>query len=506
MPKAPRKPKTPAADAREIELKLLLDPQARESIKALPVVGPALARARPAKLVSVYYDMPDRRLEKAGLTLRLRSDARQHLLTVKTLEARIDRGEWERRIAKSKFTATDIAASPAGAVLGSDTSRLRPIYTSRVTRTRALIAQGSSRIEASLDVGTIEAGTGKVPIAELELELKEGKRSDLLVLARKLAASAPLRLSFIAKSERGQHLLAGDWGKPKRASTPALSAGMAGLDAFLAIARTCLHDFMLNEAAIGNSDDIEGVHQARIAIRRLRAAFSLFAPLIEHPRIEKLAAELKWLSDLLGAARDCDVLMSEFSIDPKSQAGRAIAARRTEARKALADGLASSRMRLLLIDLAGALDAASWSKARARPLSAPVRQAARKLLAQRFKRLLKRARDLEALDAPERHRVRIAAKKLRYMSEFFETVLAGKEAKRRSDELIRQLEKVQKALGLLQDEVTFSRFLIEIVGEAEAERLVAASPVDHKAELHKALKAMVKLAEIKPFWLEWRKG
>lgn len=506
MPRAPRKPKIRSADAREIELKFLLDRQSLEGIKAWPVVGPALARARPAKLVSVYYDTPDRRLEKSGLTLRLRSDTRQHILTVKTLEqARIDRGEWERRVAKSKPLVQDIAASPAGAILGRDASRVRPIYASRVRRSKAEIAQGSSRIEASLDVGTIEAGNRKRPILELELELKLGKRVDLLSLARKLAIAAPLRLSFIAKSERGQRLLAGEWGKPQRASTPALSAAMTGLDAFLAIARTCLHDFMLNDGAIGNSDDIERVHQARIAIRRLRAAFGLFAPLIEDPRIAKLRGELKWLSDLLGAARDCDVLISEFAIDPQSQAGLAIAAQRTEARQALADGLASSRMRLLLIDLADALDAASWSKAKARPLSAPVRQAARKLLARRLKGLLKRARDLETLDAHERHRVRIAAKKLRYMGEFFETVLAGKRAKHRSDQVIRQLEKVQKALGLLQDEVTFKRFLTELVGEAEAGRLVAASPVDHKAELRRAVRAMAKLKETKPFWLRWRK-
>ena len=506
MPRPAGKVKHRAADAREVELKLLLDRDAVGALKNSAVIGPALAKARTAKLAATYYDTPDRRLEKSGLTLRLRSEAKKNILTVKTVEsASVDRGEWERRVQSKKLAAKDIAASPAAIVLGKSVSALQPLFTTTVERSKALIDYKSAHIELALDRGMIESGKYKLPISELELELKNGKRADLFALTRILAASAPLRLSFIAKSERGQRLLAGVWGKPQSASTPALSPDMTGLDAFLAIARTCLHDFMLNETALGNTDDIEGVHQARIAIRRLRAAFSLFAPVIDNPRIEKLADELGWLSDLLGAARDCDVLLNEFKIDPKSQAAKAIAARRVAAHEALAEGLASSRTRLLLIDLAGALDSGSWSKAQAQPLSAPVRDVAEELLARRLKKLLNRSRDLEKRGARKRHRLRIAAKKLRYMGEFFATLVTGEQAKQRHKQVIRQLEKVQKGLGLLQDEVTFRRLLTELVGEAEAERLSATSDVDRKSALRKAVKAMAKLAKAKPFWLKWQK-
>ena len=495
-----------AAGAREVELKLLLERETIGILKTLAVIGPALTKARTTMLAAVYYDTPDRRLEKAGLTLRLRSEGKKHILNVKTHEsASIDRGEWEKPVRSNRLAARDIAGSPVASVLGKDTSALRPLFTTTVARATALIAYKSASIELALDDGTIEARKRKLPICELELELKSGKRADLLALARELSAIAPLRLSFIAKSERGQRLFAGKWGKPKSAGTPALSADMAGLDAFLAIARTCLHDFMLNEPAIGNTGDCEGVHQARIAIRRLRASFSLFAPIIENPRIEKLASELKWVSDLLGAARDCDVLIGEFAIDPKSQSGKALAARRAACHQALAEGLASGRMRLLLIDLAGALDAASWTRTQARPLSAPVRDLVGKLLARRLKKLLRQARDLETLGAPKRHRVRIATKKLRYMGEFCETLLADRRSEQRYERVIRQLEKVQKGLGVLQDELTFRRFLGEIVGEAEAQRLAAASHVDRKTELRKAVKAMTKLAKATPFWLKWQK-
>ena len=127
---------------------------------------------------------------------------------------------------------------------------------------------------------------------------------------------------------------------------------MSALTAFLAIGRTCLHDFMLNEPAFAGKDAVEGVHQSRIAIRRLRAAFSLFSPLIVHPKFEGLGVELKFLSDLLGAARDYDVLATDFSVDPKSKLGIAIAQRREKAHQALAAGLATARMRLFRLDLA----------------------------------------------------------------------------------------------------------------------------------------------------------
>ena len=341
--------------------------------------------------------------------------------------------------------------------------------------------------------------SANLPIFELELELKEGKRAGLLALARELAAVAPLRLSFIAKSERGRRLVAGTWGKPQKASTPTLSPEMTAHEAFFAIARTCLHDFMVNEAAIGNRDDIEGVHQARIAIRRLRAAFNLFAPLIENSRIEKLSDELEWLSDLFGAARDCDVLMSEFSIDPKSQAGKAIAERRAATHKALAEGLASGRMRLLLIDLAGALDAGGWRNRGAFPRWTGTR-CCRKIIGAAFRRrLLKRARDLERLGAHKRHRVRIAAKKLRYMGEFFKTLLTDEEARAGLSEVIGQLEKVQKRLGRLQDEVAFRRLLAELLGKAKAEQLAATSSVDRKAELRKAVQGHGEAGEDEAF-------
>ena len=126
-------------------------------------------------------------------------------------------------------------------------------------------------------------------------------------------------------------------------------------------------------------------------------------------------------------------------------------------------------------------------------------------MGRRLKKLLKQARNLGKLEAHERHLLRIAAKKLRYMSEFFATLLPDEDAGGRSETVTGHLEKIQKHLGLLQDEVTLRRLLAGLLGETEAERLAAASPVDRKAELRKAVKAVKKLSDAKPFWLKWHK-
>ena len=310
-------------------------------------------------------------------------------------------------------------------------------------------------------------------------------------------------------------LARGEWGMPKTASVPALKPEMTALAAFLAIARTCLHDFMLNEAALASPADIEGVHQARIAIRRLRAAFSLFAPLIGDPQFAHLKGELKWIARLLGAARDLDVLASDPAIPKEADAlTSAISHRRDAAHSALAESLGSRRMRLFLLDLAIWLDQGSWTAARRRPLAKPVMDIVCALLERRLAKLRKACRDLIHLGPRKRHRIRIAAKKLRYMCEFFEILVAGGAAKGSYRKLIRALKKLQDNLGTLQDAATMAMLLTDIVEAAdepdslkrEADRMAKAAGIDRKEELRKAEKAAAKIRDAKPFWLKLQRG
>ena len=55
----------------------------------------------------------------------------------------------------------------------------------------------------------------------------------------------------------------------------------------------------------------EGIHQTRVALRRLRAAFGLFGGTLDGPAGRAIAAEAKWLAGECGPARDLHVFLHE---------------------------------------------------------------------------------------------------------------------------------------------------------------------------------------------------
>jgi triphosphatase len=94
-------------------------------------------------------------------------------------------------------------------------------------------------------------------------------------------------------------------------------------------------------------------------------------------------------------------------------------------------------------------------------LDAPVCEFAGKALRRKRRRLLRRARHLGRLQGVEQHQVRIAAKKLRYASEFFSSLLSsGKERT-----FARRLSRLQDELGLRNDARVADGLLAELVGD-----------------------------------------
>jgi len=65
-------------------------------------------------------------------------------------------------------------------------------------------------------------------------------------------------------------------------------------------------------AGVLDTDDIERVHDMRVATRRLRAAMEVFAPCFPPKEHRKLLAEVKRLAEALGERRDADVALQEL--------------------------------------------------------------------------------------------------------------------------------------------------------------------------------------------------
>src|SRR5579872_3412436 len=161
-------------------------------------------------------------------------------------------------------------------------------------------------VEAVLDEGEIVAGYAREPIRELELELRRGEPVALFRLALKLHAAAPLMVVSESKSARGYRLRDGGTPTAEKATSVAQNKDIAAAQALRQILLAELGHLLVNRAAT-LAGEAEGVHQMRVAIRRLRAALTFFKPHLEPTATARFESELRRVGQVFGEARDWDV-------------------------------------------------------------------------------------------------------------------------------------------------------------------------------------------------------
>ena len=447
-------------DGREYELKFAIDPSACEALVSHPALKQAVRDRQLAHLTSTYFDTPDERLRRKHVSLRVRqSDGGATVQTLKQASASIvDRAEWERPIEGSSPDPAFLRETPLKPLFEEIDGALAPRFTVDVTRTTFPLHQGESDIEAALDRGTIRADGRAVDVSELELEMKKGQPDVVFDIARELVRDLPLVLSLTSKAERGFAVASLAWGRPSKVLDLTLTAQMRREQAFASIVQACLAAMTWNAALIAGEDDGEAVHKTRIALRRLRAAIALFKPTLRQKRLAPLLREVKWAARKLGAARDADVLQATHiepaAHDPLVTGGPALAAlmrkQREATHAALRTALASSRWRLLLVNLlAFSIDGVRRSR-RKRGYRGFVR---RRLVAKRGE-LAWQAKRFSRLSPGALHEMRKSAKMLRYDLELFREVPKLGGHGKAYDRLLDDLETLQEILGEVQDGAT----------------------------------------------------
>lgn len=257
--------------------------------------------------------------------------------------------------------------------------------------------------------------------------------------------------------------------KPVKAQPSPVVADMTSHDAFKALVSACLAHITANQRAMLESSDPEYLHQMRVALRRLRSVFSTFKALFPARELAPLSEETRWLARTLGPARDWDVFSAE-TLPPviaryaghagiAAMAGSAARLRMAANRRARR-AVVSTRGQGLLLALGDSLSAATGletldSEQRAERVS-PVTGFAQAVLDAASKRVAKRGRELGSLAPRELHRLRIAAKKLRYAVEFFAPLYDDARAGAYRAALVR----LQDALGAYNDAVTVKQLAI----------------------------------------------
>jgi inorganic triphosphatase YgiF len=480
--KPPNEAPLPLEEPRETELKLVLAPELAERLLESPLLQKRLAApARSQKLASVYWDTPERRLSGRGLALRVRRVGHRHIQTLKTASREIgavrDRGEWEVALpgALPDLTAFEDPrlVELTGLVLPEE---LVPAFETRVQRTVMPIrwVDGDGRgalIELAHDRGAITAGGRSEAIVELELELKEGPRSALFELVRAIRELVPVRFSTAEKAARGYRLLDGTPPAIHRGTKLDLDPEATVEEVMAAVFASCVDQAVANEAAAVDGRDIEGVHQLRVAFRRLRSALKLFEDLLPPADVARWTAEIRWLVGCLGPARDLDVLVDELlaplrgtrTDDPALGAFEAAAAAHRETlQAAVREGLGSERAGDLLLRLTLWVELRGWRQGVAiEALLAqrrPIAELAGAELDRSHHRVIKRGRRFARLDVAGRHRLRIALKKLRYGVEFFRSLYPKKDLK----PYLAVVQQLQDELGHLNDVAVSDRLVREI--------------------------------------------
>ncbi|WP_445153438.1 CHAD domain-containing protein [Arthrobacter sp. Hor0625] len=232
----------------------------------------------------------------------------------------------------------------------------------------------------------------------------------------------------------------------------------------------------------------EAVHQMRVAARRLRSLLASGRPLFDDGAAEPLRDELRWLSGLLGAARDPGVVRERLATllaqEPAALRGvsgpHGPAATRIDGElnalaaagfDAVLDALGNERYAQLLAELERLVTDAALSPKSAGAAGARFGKIVakdRRRLQRAVTALPARADDGEARDAGL-HEIRKAAKRLRYSAELAASLpkRTGKKRRRSAKRTAKSARKIQQLLGLHQDSVVARQRLAELARRAQ---------------------------------------
>jgi CHAD domain-containing protein len=424
----------------DLVLEAALPPEAVASLLRAPALAALRAgRSRTSPAAFAWLDTPDGALGEKGLALEAaRRGAPRLIRTLPRSEA-----SWR-------------PGSPPEESPGEPPDGAQPLAAFAGSVTRIALAQG---VQASVLRGRLRAVLAEAPVARLVLE---GPAEPVIAAMRALAETAPLLPPRAALAEEARALARGEAVRPRRLGPPRLDPDL-DIEAALTLALGHLTEVLLWHApAAVTGATPEGVHQMRVAIRRLRSLLRAFRGACDGAALRDFDAGLKALATLLGPARDWDVwlggqgaeLAAALGEEPRLPPLLAAARRAREAAyAALRPALEGPPLRRLAWQAIALIETRPWreeadSEAEARRAE-PLPDFAARVLDRRWRRIAEAGAEIEALPDPDFHALRIEAKRLRYAAELFAPLWGRRKAKR----FLAKLAAVQEEFGLANDAV-----------------------------------------------------
>lgn len=270
---------------------------------------------------------------------------------------------------------------------------------------------------------------------------------------------------------------------PEMNKTAPIDPTMTTEEAFQVIMRHNFRFMVAWEPIAFENSHIEGVHQARVAFRRMRSAWGLFRPAIPREAAAHWNSEMRWAASEMGPARDLDVFLDE-ALDPlkgKIPLPEGEAALTELAKKAHGEAyvrvrtmIESERYHTFKKAFVQWVDEREWRQGELtdknkKQLDKNITPFAAKVLDKRMRKVLNMGHDIRTLSEEALHELRIEGKKLRYALDFFNPLFTkGKGLKA----FMSHLKEFQGFLGVMND-VTVMRTLLDelLAGEKDLQEV-----------------------------------
>ena len=463
---------------------------------------------QPLCFEDTYYDTSTHDLENAGWFLRIRNTADSQTVTMKSAtqtDAAFTRTEIEHAYDKQDprnpseiFFSPDSDTSTLLHSLKTPPASLIPVYQQQTKRSRFKIRHPSNKrthIEWAID--TVSSHLLPDDYVEFEFELLKGQESLLQHINLIAQAQKHLKPSTMSKLQRGLYASCPDRQPGLKQNQTTVHAQRRWHTQATITLQSCLDLLTKCEPFAFEAIHPEGVHQLRIATRKIRAALNLFHEVIPPVSAGKLQSELRYLTRALGRVRDLDVHRAQLSaiLEKKKwrkyekYLSRQQIRRQAQLERALTKHSASSRHQLEDIIQQIHCDEINSSRT--------VEQYLAQILPPTINRILNAGANLGTqASVDEIHAFRIALKTLRYQLETFSDISNN------LDQLTNTAKGLQSLLGDHQD-CQLARSMVEKFIATQAGKRFPGLDKFYQQQDKQARKIRVKLEQKWPDFVQY---
>jgi CHAD domain-containing protein len=430
------------------------------------VDGVAVTPPEAVRLETVYYDTPDLRLARWGVSLRHRAGEGWTLKLPPKPGSGQPAGQILERDELTFQGGSKRPPEAAVAIVRAYVRKAELVPVARLStvrrRVRLVDAAGARVAEVVDDEVSVRDGRRVAArFREIEVEVAEqpnganGIVDPLVLRLRGAGAGAP------DPTPKHIRALGPRAMEPPEVAPQPVRPDSPARDVIKHVLADSIASLLRQDPLVRTSGDPEAVHQARVATRKLRSHLRTFGPLLDPEWTEPLRSELGWLAMGLGAVRDREVLLErlrertrslpESDLRSANSLLQILVVEIETLRKKLLTELDSLRY----VDLLERLVTAAHAPVTLPEADEPALQVLPPLAAGPWRRLRSAVRQLpDPPTDPELHRIRILAKRARYAAEAVAPIVGGDAAA-----FARAAAKLQTVLGEHQDSVTAQAWL-----------------------------------------------